>query len=148
MNSHKQETWLKDVERANLNALSDWETILNQLENMLVEPWNRSAASVKESSTHWIAAIQAAGNASRRLTAGLKLTDSRCNDARRAGLPVVSDLQVNNRAKIAGQRTDRISSLLRERMLLLSSEMQDRRCRRPNNRVFAGNTPSLVDMHV
>lgn len=139
---------MNDVERANEGVLTAWESVLDHLESMLDEPWNRSASALKQDVPRWAAAVHAASEASQRLNAGAKLAEARYRDARRAGLSVNQNRNITDRARVAGRRLSDISTHIQERMSLLTGEMQSRKPRRPGNRVFDGNTPSLVDIHV
>lgn len=148
MNAELQDSWTADVDRANSRALDDWERVLDSLDRLLSESWDRSASGLRRNDPRWSAAVEAAVQASARLQRGLRLSRARYRDAELAGLADHPEMTLMVRARRASERSEELGREIRSRLSSISQDLQSRRPRRSRHAVFSPGTPSLVDIHV
>ncbi|PIE04845.1 MAG: hypothetical protein CSA76_02155 [Spirochaetales bacterium] len=143
--------WWQDVQRLQLSALEGWEAVLDKLEKEL------SADNGARNTGKWAVLLRQASEASLMLRRGMRLADSREQDARRSGIPEkellaeIHDAGWHSRVRAAVEKSSRLSRRIREQMDSVSSELarfsasQSRQTRRS---VLHAPQPSHIDLQV
>lgn len=121
---------------------------MDAMETALAGYGNQSSRTLQLSLSRWSELVSASVNAAGALAKSVRLAESRRIDALKAGFSVPADAAFSLRTAEASRRLQSLVSQTKIQMTRINDELTRRQPRRHQTKLYRGNSPSHVDVHV